>query len=84
LDIKRKKRLFFRCHHCGMQETDAILGGFVERHLDDLTDGQIERFETLMEESDNDLFNWISGKEKPPKVLDNDIMKMIKRFRESM
>lgn len=76
----RRKRLLYRSRHRGMQETDLLLGGFAERHLADLNDGQLARFATLLDESDNDLFNWITGKEPPPPAFDHDVMALLKRF----
>lgn len=78
----RRKRILYRSRHRGMQETDLLLGGFAERHLADLSNDQLARFAALLEESDNDLFNWITGKELPPPALDHDVMAMLKRFAE--
>ncbi len=80
----RLKRLLFRSRHRGMQETDILLGGFAERHLGELSDEQLDRFEAILEESDNDLFNWITGKEAVPEPLDHDVMRLLQDFRKSL
>ncbi len=77
----RRKRLLFRCCHMGMVENDIIFGRFAKAHLCHLSDGQVGRLEKLIKQSDNDLFNWISGKKAIPPAHDHDIMKMIKRFK---
>lgn len=77
----RRKRLLFRSAHRGMQETDIFLGCFAERHLATMNDEQLDRFEALLEETDNDLFNWISRREPLPPSLDHDVMKMILNFK---
>jgi antitoxin CptB len=77
----RRKRLLFRSAHRGMQETDLLLGRFAERHLVTMNEEQLDRFEALLEESDNDLFNWISRRESPPPALNHDVMKMILNFK---
>ncbi len=76
----RRKRLLFRSAHRGMQENDLFLGRFAERHLETMNDEQLDRFEALLEENDNDLFNWISRRESLPAALDHDVMKMILSF----
>lgn len=76
----RRKRLLFQSRHRGMQETDLMIGGFAERHLADLDDTQLDRFEALLAEGDNDLFNWMSGKEPVPAAHDHDVMAMILKF----
>jgi len=79
VDARRKRLLYQSCHR-GMQETDILLGGFVRSHLDDLDDGQLGQLEALMQESDTDLFNWISGREAVPTAFDTDLMSLIKTF----
>lgn len=79
LDVRRK-RLLYRSRHRGMQENDLLLGRFAERHLADLDDRQLMRFDALLDESDTDLFDWISGRVALPEALDHDVMKMIQEI----
>ena len=76
----RRKRLLFRCQHCGMKENDILLGGFAAIHVNDLSDGQVERLEALLDENDNDIYNWITGKEPVPKAHDGDVMAWVRKF----
>lgn len=80
----RLKRLRFRACHRGMQETDRLLGGFAESALDTLDAAQLRCFEGLLEESDGDLLDWISGRRTPPERLDNDVMRMLIDFGKSI
>ena len=64
-----------------MQENDLFLGRFAERHLVTMNDEQLDQFEALLEENDNDLFNWISRRESLPAALDHDVMNMILNFK---
>lgn len=77
----RRKRLLFRSAHRGMQETDIFLGRFAERHLGAMNEVQLDQFEALLEENDNDLFNWISRRKPLPPSLDHDLTKMILNFK---
>ena len=77
----RRKRLLFRSHYRGTKETDLFLGQFAEHNIGDLSDEQVTRLEALLEENDNDLFNWITGREPVPAHLDHDVMDLLKRFR---
>ena len=83
LDARRKKMLF-RSSHRGMQETDILLGAFARRHLESLSEAQLQRFETLLEETDNDLFDWITGKKEAPAAFEHDVMKLLQDFRNSL
>ncbi len=82
LDVRRK-RLLYRSRHRGMQENDLLLGRFAERHLADLDDQQLMRFDALLDESDTDLFDWISGRVALPEALDHDVMKLIQKFNKT-
>ncbi len=73
----RLKRLLYRARHRGMQETDLLLGRFAERHLGELSAVQLDRFEALLDQADNDLFDWITAKRAVPAALAHDIMAML-------
>lgn len=64
----------------GSNENDILFGGFAERYLHTLSAEQLDRFEALIAETDNDLFNWVTGKEPVPVRLDHDVMAKIKAF----
>ncbi len=80
----RQRRMLFRSSHRGMRETDLLLGAFARRHLEALSEAQLQRFEALLEESDNDLFDWITGKKTMPAALDHDVMKLLPNFRHTL
>ncbi len=73
----RRKRLRFRSCHRGMKELDVLLGRFVERHLDSLTPAQLDRYESVIECPDPDLYLWILGRGEVPAIHDNDVMELL-------
>lgn len=48
---------------------DLLLGHFADAHLASLTPGELDRFEVLLEEADQDLYAWMTGQEPPPNHL---------------
>jgi len=50
----------------GTKEMDLILGGYADTRLAGLTGGALDTFEALLDESDQDLYRWVSGQETPP------------------
>ena len=80
LEISRKK-LRFRSWHRGTKEMDTLLGSFADRHLPGFSAQQLDRYETLLQNSDPDLYNWISGREAVPEPHDHDVMALLKTFR---
>lgn len=61
----RLKRLYFRSAHRGSKETDLILGPFAAANLAQMNDAQLDEFEIFLDENDNDIWDWVSGKSLP-------------------
>lgn len=55
------KRLSMRAMRRGMKEMDIILSGFADRQLTDMTDAELQHFDALLSENDQDLYQWVSG-----------------------
>lgn len=80
IDIKRK-RLLYRSKYCGNKEMDLILGTFAERHLDAMTETQLDRYDALIVNPDLDLYDWITGRQPVPPEHDHDVMTLLKDFK---
>lgn len=81
MDDVRLKKIRFRAWHRGFREADLILGPFADNHVHLLTPEQLDRFETLMEENDHDIYGWIIARFPTPPAFDHDVMDMLKTFR---
>lgn len=77
----RRKRLLYQSGHRGTKESDLLLGAFAAAHLQAFTAAQLDRYEALLDESDNDLFDWISGRAAPPDEKLNDVLRLLLDFR---
>jgi antitoxin CptB len=72
----------FRCHHTGMKENDLLIGAFAERHLNTLSDADVDWLESLLlNNNDIDLYNWILRKQPLPPELDHPVMRMLQNFK---
>ena len=76
-DDKRRRRLKFRSWHRGTREMDLLLGSFADAHLEGFAPDELSQYEAIMEESDPDLYNWITGAEAVPKDKDSDVMRKL-------
>jgi len=76
----RRKRLAFRSWHRGTRESDLILGRFADAHLACFDEGQLDRYEVLLENADADLFDWITGRAAPPPEYDHDVTRLLISF----
>ena len=77
----RRKRVTFRCRQRGMLETSLLLRAFSERHVPELDDAGLDRFEVLLDADDNQLLDWIVGRKEPPATIDRPLLELIKNIR---
>ena len=80
---KRRKRLKFRSWHRGMREMDLLIGRFADRNLDVFSERQLDLFETLLHETDPDLYGWITERQPIPQEFNHDVMRLLKTFKFS-
>jgi antitoxin CptB len=73
----RRKRLLFRSWHRGTRESDLILGRFADAHLAGFDKAQLDRYETLLDCPDADIFDWVSGRVVLPPQHDNDVTRLL-------
>jgi antitoxin CptB len=62
----RLKMLYMRSWRRGMKEMDLIFGGFADRHLSGLSATELDAYEALLQENDQDLYLWVTGAVQTP------------------
>jgi len=77
MDEARLKRLKIRSWRRGMREMDLILGPFFDREGHGMSSQELDLYEEILEENDQELYTWVSGREKIPARFDA----LIKRLR---
>ena len=83
MDETRLNKVRIRAWRRGIREADLILGPFADRHAQDLTPAELDRFERLLEQPDHDLYAWILGVAPVPAAFDDEIMARLRAFRPS-
>lgn len=73
----RLKRLIYQSTHRGTREMDLLLGAFAEKKLGSLSTDMFSSYETLLNESDTNLFAWIVLKQMPPVHFQEILHKII-------
>jgi antitoxin CptB len=76
----RLKRLRIRSWHRGTQEMDLLLGRFADAELAALSDGELELYDRLLFEDDQDLYAWITGERPWPTSLSNPLTDRLTAF----
>jgi antitoxin CptB len=77
----RRRRLLFRAWHRGIREMDLIFGQFADTELPHLPETELDEFERILAEDDNDLFKWICGEEALPDRLTTPLFARVMAFR---
>ncbi|MGB8621288.1 MAG: succinate dehydrogenase assembly factor 2 [Paracoccaceae bacterium] len=62
----RLRRMKMRAWHRGTKEMDIILGGYADARLTALADDRLAMLDALMEENDQDLYQWVTGQRPAP------------------
>ncbi|MFW5678940.1 MAG: succinate dehydrogenase assembly factor 2 [Pseudomonadota bacterium] len=73
----RRKRLAYRSLYRGVRETDLIFRRFVDRHLDGLAGSDLDRYEALLDEADQDIISWITGRVPVPGKHDHAVFQKL-------
>lgn len=79
----RRKRIVFRCHHRGMKEMDIMLGGYVEKHIAQMEDGELDELEEFLQHHDQDLFAWFIGTKPVPDAANTELFRKIQSYYET-
>ncbi|MDB5592934.1 succinate dehydrogenase assembly factor 2 [Enterovirga sp.] len=75
----RRKRALFRAWHRGIREMDLIMGRFADREIATLSDDELDELERLMEEPDQLVYAWITGRSAPPAEFDTPLFARLTR-----
>ena len=71
----QQKKLLFRSWHRGTREADLLMGRFAESFLPQASADDLDLYETLLDENDPDIFDWVTGKEALPDKPFTDVLR---------
>lgn len=77
----RRKRLLYQSIYRGNKENDIILGRFARARLGAFTAEELDQYEKLLANGDNDIFDWLSGRAEVPAEEDSPVLQQLLRFR---
>lgn len=79
-----RRKLRFRSLRRGTKESDLVIGGFAAAHLQDLDAVQLEKFEALLDENDQDVLSWVIDMKPAPPAFETDVLKMLQNFKKKI
>ncbi len=65
----RLKRLWMRSIRRGIREMDILLSRYAECRLPGMSDAELDLYEQLLSENDQDLLQWVTGQFPPPEAF---------------
>lgn len=75
-----QKKLVYRSKNRGCREMDYILGSFAEKYLSLMDEKKLGSYSLILDQNDNDLYNWINNKSSAPSYLDAEIIDKLRKI----
>jgi len=82
-NMRRCQRLCFRAWHRGIREIDLLLGRYADRHINTLTEEQLQALEHIMAYEDSDLLAFFTGEIAIPAEMDHKLFHAIAAFQRA-
>lgn len=76
----RRKKLLFRAEHRGFKEMDLLMGHFARANLLEMSDADLDAFESLLEQPDQDVYAWIIRTAAVPDLFQTPLLDRLQRF----
>ena len=76
-----KKRIIYRSEHRGSKEMDLLLGNFVKKYIDKLSDIELVDLEKLLFVDDEVIYKWYFENTLNNSIPNTKVSTMLKNFR---
>jgi len=81
---RRLEKLRYRAWRRGFREADLMIGGFADAHLTSLGADDLDAFEALLDQADQDLWHWIVDRAPAPAGLEGPLLDRVRAFQPWM
>ena len=75
-----KKKIIYRSNYRGTKEMDKLLGAFVKKYIDELSDNDLVKLEKLLDIDDSNLYNFLNDLETDFIIEKNNVTDLFKNF----
>ena len=76
-----KKKIIYRSTHRGSKEMDILLGNFVKKYVDKLTNEDLLNLDNILKIEDEVLYRWYFDKNINEIIPKNKISELLKNFK---
>ncbi|MBF0603890.1 MAG: succinate dehydrogenase assembly factor 2 [Nitrospirae bacterium] len=77
----KQKAVLFRAMRRTMSEVERIMQRFIAQELVHMDDVACDRFSELLNQSDADLWDWLTGIKTPPVSVNREDLHRLERYR---
>ncbi len=75
-----KKKIIYRSNYRGTKEMDKLLGSFVNKYINDLSDDDLVKLEKLLDIDDSNLYNFLNGLKTDFVIEKNNVTDLFKNY----
>ena len=75
-----KKKIIYRSNYRGTKEMDKLLGAFVKKYINVLTNDDLVKLEKLLDIDDTNLYNFLNGLKTDFVIEQNNVTDLFKNF----
>ena len=69
-----KKKIIYKASHRGSKEMDILLGNFINKYIDLFNENELQQFDLILDNDDDDIYQWILGKSDIPNKYQNRVL----------
>ncbi len=79
----RRKKLSFRAWRRGFRELDLLMGSFADKHLEGMTETEVDEFERLLDVADWEIYAWLTHTAEIPEDQKGPVLQQLCEFKFS-
>ena len=75
-----KKKIIYRSNYRGTKEMDKLLGAFVKKYINELSDDDLMKLAKLLDIDDSNLYNFLNGLKTDFVIEKNNVPDLFKNY----
>ena len=72
-----KKKIIYKATHRGSKEMDILLGNFINKYVELFNKNELQQFDLILDNDDDDIYRWILSKNDIPNKYQNRVFSLL-------
>ncbi len=72
-----KKKIIYKASHRGSKEMDILLGNFINKYVELFNKNELQQFDLILDNDDDDIYQWILGKIDIPNKYQSRVFSLL-------